>query len=102
MLLALQLGAQAQGCLPGHAHGKHAVSAARCSTSGQAVVDIVYPADMMSQLLQSCRQLASSQLVQVAVRCRPLTRKERQQGSHVITRTIDEKVNARVTVVGRH
>eukprot|EP00891_Asterochloris_glomerata_P006209 jgi/Astpho2/6209/e_gw1.00088.44.1_t len=32
------------------------------------------------------------QPVQVAVRCRPLTRKERQQGSHVITRTIDEKM----------
>ena len=38
-------------------------------------------------------------LVQVAVRCRPLTRKERQQGSHVITRTIDEKVNAQMTIL---
>ena len=36
------------------------------------------------------------------MRCRPLTRKERQQGSHVITRTIDEKVNAQMTMVGRH
>ena len=32
------------------------------------------------------------------MRCRPLTRKERQQGSHVITRTIDEKVNVRTTL----
>ena len=97
--LALQLGAQAEGCFPGHAHGKRAASAARCSTSVQADIHLVHPADMMSHLLQNRRHSALPQLVQVAVRCRPLTRKERQQGSHVITRTIDEKVNAQMTIL---
>lgn len=39
--------------------------------------------------------------VQVAVRCRPLTRKERSSGCHLITRLVEDKVSPE-DYIGKH